>query len=364
MLRIFVATLFFASVLTACNGTSMQLATYAPDSIPTPSAAGLAVLKAAPTVSPTSSAASVDAAAALLDSLTTDQRAAAVHPFNSDLRSNWSNLPTGILGFDRNGVRVGDLNTEATALLHGFLRESLSQHGYNTAAGIVGADGILSQSRNAGRFEWSEDNYWIAFFGEPSDTTPWGWQFGGHHLAVNITVDVGRSYLSPTLIATEPASYESGGDTVAALAPQLEAGLALINGLDPATRSAAEVRRRPDELYTGAGEDGKIPRIEGSPVAGWTAGQQQLVMHLVSQWVNLLPDASAQVRLAEIAAYLDQTHFAWRGKTDGSGSLYFRVQGPTLIIEFSTQGNVGADGGHYHSIYRDPTNEYGTAATN
>ena len=88
-------------------------------------------------------------AAAFLDSLTTEQRAAVVYPFDSDLRPNWSNLPAGILRFERNGVRIGDLNTEATGLLHEFLRESLSQHGYNTAAGIVGADGILAQSRNA-----------------------------------------------------------------------------------------------------------------------------------------------------------------------------------------------------------------------
>ena len=84
-----------------------------------------------------------------MDSLTTEQPAAAVYPFDSDLRPNWSNLPAGILRFERNGVRIGDLNTEATALLHEFLRDSVSRHGYNKAAGIVGAAGILAQSRNA-----------------------------------------------------------------------------------------------------------------------------------------------------------------------------------------------------------------------
>ena len=74
--------------------------------------------------------------------------------------------------------------------------------------------------------------------------------------------------------------------------------------------------------------------------------------------------ASAQARLAEITAELPDTHFAWHGNTDGNGRIYYRIQGATLIIEFSTQGNLGGDGGHYHSIYRDPTNEYGTAATN
>ena len=173
---------------------------------------------------PTSNAPSVDAAAALLDSLTDEQRTAAAHPLDSDLRPKWSNKPAGIHGFQRHGVRFGTPDTEATSLLHKFLRGFLGQHGYDTAAGIVGADGVLAQSGNHGRFEWSEDNYWIAFVGETSDTTPRGWQFGGHHLAANITVDVGRSYLSPTLVATEPASYESDDDILSPLAPQLEAG--------------------------------------------------------------------------------------------------------------------------------------------
>lgn len=46
---------------------------------------------------------------------------------------------------------------------------------------------------------------------------------------------------------------------------------------------------------------------------------------------------------------------------DGSGSVYYRIQGPHLLIEFSTQGNPGDSAGHNHSVYRDPTREYGGA---
>ena len=72
-----------------------------------------------------------------------------------------------------------------------------------------------------------------------------------------------------------------------------------------------------------------------------------------------MPEPDAAARLDEIKAELNDLYFAWNGKVDGSGEIYYRIQGPSLIIEFSTQGNVGADGGHYHSVYRDPTNEYG-----
>ena len=73
----------------------------------------------------------------------------------------------------------------------------------------------------------------------------------------------------------------------------------------------------------------------------------------------MLDEASSQARLAEISVDLEDTYFAWNGDAGGQGSIYYRIQGPTLIIELSSQGAVGG-GGHYHSIYRDPTNEYGS----
>lgn len=84
-------------------------------------------------------------------------------------------------------------------------------------------------------------------------------------------------------------------------------------------------------------------------------------MELIDLWVGVLPEAAAETRRAEIAADLPETRFAWHGPTDGGGSVYYRIQGPRLLIEFSTQGNLGDDAGHNHSVYRDPTREYGGA---
>ena len=131
--------------------------------------------------------------------------------------------------FEHNGVRIGDLDAGQTELMHEFLRAALSPDGYAKVVGIVGAEDALAES--SGR-RLSADNYWLAFFGEPSAAEPWGWQFGGHHLAVNVTVVDGRSYLSPTLVAIQPASYEVDGVTVAPMAAEVQAGLALMNALD------------------------------------------------------------------------------------------------------------------------------------
>ncbi len=296
---------------------------------------------------------------AFLNLLTESERSSIVYALDDPKRSNWSNLPAGLVRFDRNGIRIGDLNNDQTTALNEFLALSLSADGYRTVMEVVGADGVLAQSSNSRRLRFGADNYWLAFFGQPSATEPWGWQFGGHHLAFNVAVGADHLTMSPTFIGVEPASYATGSQTAAPMEEELQAGLMLINSLAEDQQTAAKVRRRPQETYTGAGKDGVIPNFEGSRVSVWSPGQQQSLLETVALWVGMMPNPSASLRLAEIESDLDETYFAWNGNLDGSGSIYYRIQGPQLIIEFSTQGRVAASGGHYHSVYRDPTNEYG-----
>lgn len=305
----------------------------------------------------------VKAANAFLATLSEAHSSEAIYHFADPVRANWSNLPTGIMAFDRNGVRAGDLNEEQTAALMGFLSTALSEHGYAVALGIVGADRELSRSIRASKFKWSSDNYWLAFFGEPSESGTWAWQFGGHHLALNVTLVDGRSYMSPTFLGVEPASYTDGGSIVAPLDPFIEGGLAFFKSLDEDTRRLATVATRPEEAWAGAGKDGVIPALEGAPVSDWDESRRQSLLDTVALWLAMLDDASSQARLAEIEADLNETYFAWNGISDGKDSIYCRIQGPTLIIELSTVGAVDG-GGHYHSIYRDPTNEYGSKVSN
>ena len=304
----------------------------------------------------------VAAVEALYDVLDPAQRAVLRHDLDDAKRRNWSNLPAGVLGFDRNGVRLGDLTDEQRAAVFDVLRASLSAGGFDRVSQIVRADEMLARtSWRADRFGWTEDNYWFAVFGTPSATEAWAWQFGGHHLAVNVTLHGDRMFLTPTFLGVEPATYEDKGATFAPLRPALDRGLALMAALDPAHRAAATVENRPREVYAGAGRDDVRPALEGAGTGEWPPAQQEMLLDLVAGWVGLLPGAAAEARLDEIAADLDETRFAWNGPTDGSGAVYYQVQGPRLLIEFSTQGDVGDTSGHFHSIYRDPTNEYGGA---
>ncbi len=286
-------------------------------------------------------------------------REEALLPPDSPLKSNWSNLPAGILDFERNGARVGDMTAEQRAAMHAFLSTAMSRYGAELVEGVMAAEGILSQSPRAARFDWSSDNYWLAFFGEPSTENDWSWQFGGHHLAINVAVRDGVFSMSPTFIGIEPANFELSGSAAAPLEDQVTRGVDLMRSLPESIQQASLVDSRPREVYAGAGEDGVIPPLEGSRVAEWPAAGKEQLLEIIGLWVRIMPAVAAERRLAEIGDGLDQLRFAWNGPHDGSGSIYYRVQGPELILEFSTQGSVGSDEGHYHSVYRNPANEYG-----
>jgi hypothetical protein len=53
--------------------------------------------------------------------------------------------------------------------------------------------------------------YFISFLGQPSTTAPWKLQFGGHHLALNITIAGSAGVLTPTLTGAQPAMFEMQG---------------------------------------------------------------------------------------------------------------------------------------------------------
>ena len=318
----------------------------------------------------------VGAALDFIELLDEQQHEAALLSVVSNKRSNWSNLPAGMLPFDRNGVRIGDLNSDQFTAMLAFLSTALGADGLDTVTAVVAAELVLAESSRASRSGLSEGNYWLAFFGTPSTTEPWAWQFGGHHLAVNLSISNDRITMSPTFVGVEPAVFdavavervfpalggEHAGDTNGSIAPfagEIETGLALVNSLSAASHDYVFLSRRPNGLITGAGRDGVIPELEGSQASGWSSAQKQDLLNLVSLWVGTLPPHNAAIRMQEIEARLADTYFAWYGPTDGSGAIYYRIQSPVLIIEFLTRGPVDASNGHYHSIYRDPTNEYG-----
>jgi len=203
--------------------------------------------------------------------------------------------------------------------------------------------------------EFGEDEYYLSFLGVPSVSAPWMLQFGGHHLAINLTLVGRRATLAPSHTAAQPASYSFEGRTVRPLGDENDRAFALMATLDAAQRSQAILDYKVSDLVLGPGQDGRAIQPEGLRASALSASQQAMLMDLVREWAGIANDALAAPRMDEIRASLPQTHFAWSGPTTEGSPAYFRIQGPTLVIEYAPQRGVD----HIHTIYRDPTNDYG-----
>jgi Protein of unknown function (DUF3500) len=212
-----------------------------------------------------------------------------------------------------------------------------------------------------GRLAFSRDEYYLAFLGTPSLTDPWMIQFGGHHLAYNITIVGKTNVLTPSLPAAQPATYKLNGETVRPLGRENDKGFVLINSLNEAQQKQAILSYQVSDLVLGAGEDGKTIQPEGIKVSAFNDAQKAKLFDVINEWVGTLNDEAAAVKMAEIKANLAETWFAWSGSTTNGSAAYYRIQGPTLIIEYSPQRTRGGglDTEHIHTIYRDPTNDYG-----
>ena len=311
----------------------------------------------------------VTAAKAFLDSLDDKQRAKALLDFDSTKKAGWSNLPVSP-AVPRNGVRMGDLTKAQRDAAMDVLAAVLSKEGYQKVIDIMNADETLAKGGGGkgggkdkggkdkggkGGMGFGNDNFYLALFGTPSATAPWFVQYGGHHLGLNVTV-VGKSFvLEPTLTCTQPDSFMRDGKTVRPLGGENDKAFKLINALDGKQKAVAIISDKIQNLVLGPGQDGKEVKAQGIKASALTDMQQTMLVDLIGEWVNILYDDAAAARMAEIKAKLADTYFAWSGPTTNGSAAYYRVQGPTLVIEYAPQGGTN----HIHTVIRDPTNDYG-----
>jgi uncharacterized protein DUF3500 len=332
----------------------------------------------------------VAAANAFLATLSDADRAKVTFDFNSTQKSaGWSNLPSGI--FQRNGLRLADLTPPQREAALAIVAAALSKSGYQKVTEIMNGDEVLKNQgggRTGGRpgapggggppgapgsgppgapggggrggrggsIVFGRDEYFLAFVGAPSATNPWMLQFGGHHLAINVTMVGSDNVMTPSLPAAQPARYVLNGQTIRPLGNENDKGFALINALDANQKKQAILNYQVRDLVLGPGNDGKVIQPEGMLASAMNPTQQQMLLDIAHEWVGILNDEGATAKMAEIKTNLPRTYFAWSGSTTNGELAYYRIQGPTVIIEYAPQQG---DLDHIHTIYRDPTNDYG-----
>jgi len=313
----------------------------------------------------TASARIASAANTFLSTLDPKQRGSILFAFDDEAqRARWSNLPTAMAR--RAGLSMGELNAAQRSAALALVSSALSRRGFDKVQEIMEGDEVLKASEGNNPL-FGKDLYYISILGTPSETAPWMLQFGGHHLALNITIAGEHGVLTPSLIGAQPALYTANGKTVRPLGQESDKAFALLNALDEAQRKQAILTYRVADLVLGPGQDGKTIQPEGLKASAMNDQQRAVLVDLISEWSGIVHESAAAARMAEIKAGLGETWFAWSGPTTVSaghnGTAYYRVQGPNLVVEYAPQRLGGDPSMHIHTMYRDPTNDYGRKLT-
>jgi hypothetical protein len=341
-------------------------------------------LSLTPAVAQTATSRIVSAANTFLSTLDTKQRQSVLFAFDDETqRARWSNLPIAMT--PRAGLSMKELNPAQRSAALTVVSSALSPRGFEKVQQIMEGDEVNQKNegngpRNGGPPPGNSDNrppfrtggnnamfgkdlYYISILGTPSEKTPWMLQFGGHHLALNITIAGERGILTPTLTGAQPALYTIDGKTVRPLGQESDKAFALLNALDESQRKRAILSYSLADLVLGPGQDGKTIVPEGLKGSAMSDHQRAMMLDVISEWAGIIHESEAATRMAEIKADLNDTWFAWSGPitaTPGKNiTAYYRIQGPKLVIEYAPQRLGGDPAMHVHTMYRDPTNDYG-----
>lgn len=348
-----------------------------------------------------------DAARALLDSLSPDERRLAAWPFPSDAeRLRWFYTPT-----DHGGLTLGEMRPAQQQRAMRLLATGLSRPGFVTAATIMGLENVLDELeawRASFGYERGRDpaRYYLRVFGVPGSET-WSWRFGGHHVSVHHTVIGGElRAFTPCFLGADPAASPLlGPHELRPLAACADLAFELLGSLDAEQRRAALLSPVPPIDLVGANRsvlaDGDGPlrlarvwrnewtgelltRLEsfqdseeakvgltarevdalrfttvpkGLAASAMTRSQHELLEALLRTYVGRLPDEVAEREMAKLTgSSFPALHFAWAGSAEPRRPHYYRIQGHRLLVEYD---NTTRDANHVHTVWRDPVGDFG-----
>jgi hypothetical protein len=292
----------------------------------------------------------------LIASFTPEQQKSSVFALEDDHRLNWHFIP-----MERKGTPLKEMTPQQRHLTTALLARSLSNAGLWKASSIMSLEYVLHIIEGTNRrFSRDPELYFVSIFGEPGPGKTWGWRFEGHHLSLSFTV-AGGEHISatPSMMGTNPAIVPGGPHKgLQILSAEENFARQLAKSLSTGQRKTAVLSdAAPSDIITG--NQRKISPLEPAGI-GWKdldADQRELVWRLVKTYVERARGEIAAADLKKITdAGQDKIHFAWAGGLDSGHGHYYRIQGPTFLIEYdNTQNNAN----HVHSVYRDFTEDFG-----
>ena len=293
---------------------------------------------------------------ALASRLSLEQMQAAEFSFDDSIRHEWFYTPV-----DRVGLRIGDLDADQMTGLRTLLDDGLGANGTEQAFKIVQLEELLF-STSGGREMRNPGNYYLMMFGEPTTEGSWAWRFEGHHFSASFTI-VDNHLVSgtPAFFGGNPALVPEDSEVHAGLSPfsrEQDLGFELLNSFDEGQRARVILAgEAPQDILTENFQRAEMGAPEGISVADINDVQHAILKELMGVYGNRMNPALHDYQMAKIRqAGVERVHFAWAGSTEPGEGHYYRIQGPTFVIEYdNTQNNAN----HIHSVWRDFEDDFG-----
>ena len=295
------------------------------------------------------------AATNLWNALTPEQRKAAGFEFADDERLNFHFVPK-----PRKGLPWAQMSATQRLLAHALLASGLSRRGYLDTTTVMSLEEILAGIEQGKGPKRDPELYYFSVFGTPGEKGTWGWRVEGHHVSLNFTiVDAQGVATAPAFLGANPHEVKDGPRKgLRTLGAEADMGLAFVKSLDAGQRGKAILSdKAPGDIVTRNNRKAEPGAPAGIKFSELQPPQQAMLRTLVDYYAHRMRDDLAHSALARIdAAGWDAVHFAWSGGTEPGVGHYYRVQGPTFLIEYDNPQN-GAN--HVHTVWRDLKNDFG-----
>jgi hypothetical protein len=295
------------------------------------------------------------AALAWLAKLDQRQQREAQLEWTSRQREGWHYVPRS-----RPGVALGAMNATQTTAAWDLLGSLLSARGMAQVKGQLTIEGILGELSGSPSFR-DPDNYALVIFGDPAGNGPWAWRFEGHHLSISVLVAPGHgAAVTPVFFGANPARVperhaHAGFRLVGA---EEDAAFTLIQSLEGPIRTQAVLADRSlGDIVSGPGRELSLKRYEGIALARLNEAQRGGIMRIFELYAGTMREEIAAPALAKVReAGVEALHFAWAGSLARGRPHYFRVHGPTALVEYD---NTRDGANHVHSVWIDPQGLFG-----
>lgn len=297
-----------------------------------------------------------DAASRFLAALSEEQRAKTTFAWTNDERLNWQFVPV-----ERKGIQVRELSVAQQHLAHGLLGTALSHRGHLKATTIMSLEQVLQDMEGPNRrFPRDPGIYHVSIFGTPGNQGTWGWRFEGHHLSINLTLAHGKVVSgTPNFMGSNPAEVRVGSrQGLRALGAEEDLGRDLLMSLPAAMQAKAIIdAKAPDDILTSNARKAQLGDPRGVALADMPEPSRAKALQLLREYVGRLRDDVAGAEIEKIErAGTQNIRFAWAGSVAKGQRHYYRLAGPTFLLEYDNTQN---DANHIHAVWRNPDNDFG-----